>query len=40
LSELKQLISTRRETPHHAVGWWKWAMTGIFGVAEIVVRTF
>ncbi|VDM38403.1 unnamed protein product [Toxocara canis] len=40
LSQLRTLIKSRRQTPHMAVGWWKWAITVIGGVAEIIVRTF
>uniref|UniRef100_A0A914RUA9 Uncharacterized protein n=1 Tax=Parascaris equorum TaxID=6256 RepID=A0A914RUA9_PAREQ len=40
LSQLLTLIKSRRLTPHMAVGWWKWAITVIGGVAEIIVHTF
>uniref|UniRef100_A0A9J2PCY7 FXNA-like protease n=1 Tax=Ascaris lumbricoides TaxID=6252 RepID=A0A9J2PCY7_ASCLU len=40
LSQLRTLIKSRRLTPHMAVGWWKWAITVIGGVAEIIVHTF
>lgn len=40
LSQLRLLIESRRKTPHLAVGWWKWAITTIAGISEIVVHTF
>ncbi|VDN55580.1 unnamed protein product [Dracunculus medinensis] len=38
--QLRSLIEMRRKVPHIAVGWWKWAITSIIGVAQIVVYTF
>ncbi|KAJ1372896.1 hypothetical protein KIN20_035189 [Parelaphostrongylus tenuis] len=40
LRQLRHLIQSRRETPEMAVGWWKWGMTIIAGVAEVVVHVF
>ncbi|VDM97864.1 unnamed protein product [Thelazia callipaeda] len=40
LSQIRSLVASRRKTPHLAVTWWKWAITSIFGVTEIVVHTF
>ncbi|ETN83043.1 hypothetical protein NECAME_01842 [Necator americanus] len=38
--QLRHLIQARRQTPEMAVGWWKWSMTMIGGVAELVVHVF
>uniref|UniRef100_A0A0N4X7C5 Copper transporter n=1 Tax=Haemonchus placei TaxID=6290 RepID=A0A0N4X7C5_HAEPC len=40
LRQLRHLIQGRRQTPEMAVGWWKWAMTMIGGVAELAVYVF
>uniref|UniRef100_A0A915ETZ4 FXNA-like protease n=1 Tax=Ditylenchus dipsaci TaxID=166011 RepID=A0A915ETZ4_9BILA len=40
LLQLRALIKSRRETPHAAVGYWKWAITAIAGRSEIVVHQF
>lgn len=40
LQQLRMLINSRRTTPHLAVGWWKWAITHICGVAELVAKRF
>uniref|UniRef100_A0A915EM45 FXNA-like protease n=1 Tax=Ditylenchus dipsaci TaxID=166011 RepID=A0A915EM45_9BILA len=40
LQQLKSLIHSRRETPHHAVGFWKWAITMTGMTSEIVVHFF
>uniref|UniRef100_A0A915CN40 Endoplasmic reticulum metallopeptidase 1-like C-terminal domain-containing protein n=1 Tax=Ditylenchus dipsaci TaxID=166011 RepID=A0A915CN40_9BILA len=40
LQQLKSLIHARRETPHHAVGFWKWAITMTGMTSEIVVHFF
>jgi len=40
LSQLRKLIKRRRETPHAAVGYWRWGITMIGGVSEIIVHTF
>lgn len=40
LRQLRHLIQSRRQTPEMAVGWWKWGMTMIGGIAEIVVHVF
>ncbi|KAK5966371.1 hypothetical protein GCK32_017113 [Trichostrongylus colubriformis] len=40
LRQLRHLIQGRRQTPEMAVGWWKWGMTMIGGVAELVVYIF
>ncbi|GMT16478.1 hypothetical protein PFISCL1PPCAC_7775, partial [Pristionchus fissidentatus] len=40
LKQLRQLVASRRQTTHFAVGWWKWGMTLLAGVSEIVVRQF
>lgn len=40
LVQLRSLIESRRKTPHLAIGWWKWAITTIAAVSEIVVHTF
>ncbi|EYB98032.1 hypothetical protein Y032_0134g1817 [Ancylostoma ceylanicum] len=40
LRQLRHLIRGRRQTPEMAVGWWKWGMTMIGGVAELVVHIF
>ncbi|WKX96272.1 hypothetical protein Q1695_012598 [Nippostrongylus brasiliensis] len=40
LRQLRHLIQGRRQTPEMAVGWWKWGMTMIAGIAELVVYVF
>ncbi|KAI1720106.1 peptidase family m28 domain-containing protein [Ditylenchus destructor] len=40
LFQLRELIKTRRKTPHYAVGYWKWGITMIGGVSEIIVHKF
>lgn len=35
LNQLRTLIKTRRQTPEAAVGYWKWGITMIGGVAEL-----
>lgn len=40
LLQLRQLIASRRTQPHVSIGWWKWGITMIGGVAEIIVHTF
>ncbi|PIO76132.1 hypothetical protein TELCIR_01809, partial [Teladorsagia circumcincta] len=40
LRQLRHLIQGRRQTPEMAVGWWKWGITMIGGVAELVVHVF
>ena len=38
LTQLRQLISSRRQTPEMAVGWWRWGITMIGGISQIVVH--
>ncbi|VDO76765.1 unnamed protein product [Heligmosomoides polygyrus] len=40
IRQLRHLIQGRRQTPDMAVGWWKWGITMISGVAELVVYIF
>lgn len=40
LLQLRSLIAARRRTPHAGVGFWRWAITLIAGVSEIVVHFF
>ncbi|GMS85314.1 hypothetical protein PENTCL1PPCAC_7489 [Pristionchus entomophagus] len=40
LRQLRSLIASRRQSTHFAVGWWKWGITLIAGVSEIVVKQF
>uniref|UniRef100_A0A7E4VJ68 FXNA-like protease n=1 Tax=Panagrellus redivivus TaxID=6233 RepID=A0A7E4VJ68_PANRE len=40
LIQLRNLFITRRRTPTHGVGFWKWAITTVGGVSEIIVRPF
>ncbi|CAD5215447.1 unnamed protein product [Bursaphelenchus xylophilus] len=40
LFQLRALINTRRQTPHVAVGYWKWAITMIGGSCELVAHLF
>ncbi|KJH47447.1 peptidase, M28 family [Dictyocaulus viviparus] len=40
LRQLRHLIQNRRQNPEMAVGCWRWAMTMIGGIAEIVVHVF
>ncbi|KAI1727718.1 peptidase family m28 domain-containing protein [Ditylenchus destructor] len=40
LFQLRELIKSRRKTPHYAVGYWKWGITMIGGVSEIIVHKF
>lgn len=38
--QLRTIIDQRRKQPESAVGWWKWAITMIGGVSQIVVYIF
>jgi hypothetical protein len=40
LLQLRSLISKRRRTPDAGVGFWRWAITLISGISEIVVHFF
>ncbi|CAI4226432.1 unnamed protein product [Auanema sp. JU1783] len=40
IKQLRQVIAARRKTPGASVNWWKWGITMIGGVSEIVVHTF
>ncbi|KAL3102316.1 hypothetical protein niasHS_003725 [Heterodera schachtii] len=40
LLQLRSLIANRRRTPHAGVGFWRWAITMIAGVSEIVIHFF
>ncbi|KAE9547906.1 hypothetical protein FO519_008885 [Halicephalobus sp. NKZ332] len=40
LIQLRNLFNTRRKTPHHAIGFWKWATTPIGGNSEMIVKFF
>uniref|UniRef100_A0A914Y6G5 Uncharacterized protein n=1 Tax=Panagrolaimus superbus TaxID=310955 RepID=A0A914Y6G5_9BILA len=40
LTQLRQMIHSRRKVPHHAIGYWKWASTIIGGASEIIVQPF
>jgi hypothetical protein len=40
LTQLRQMIQSRRKVPHHAIGYWKWASTIIGGASEIIVHQF
>ncbi|PAV74066.1 hypothetical protein WR25_23336 [Diploscapter pachys] len=38
LTQLRQLIASRRQSPEMAVGWWRWGITMIGGISQIVVH--
>lgn len=40
LIQLRSLVSNRRRTPNAGVGFWRWGMTLIGGISEIVVHFF
>uniref|UniRef100_A0A183CBL7 FXNA-like protease n=1 Tax=Globodera pallida TaxID=36090 RepID=A0A183CBL7_GLOPA len=40
LLQLRSLIANRRRTPHAGVGFWRWAITMIAGVSEIIIHFF
>ncbi|CAI2343814.1 unnamed protein product [Caenorhabditis sp. 36 PRJEB53466] len=40
LRQLRAMISSRRQTPEQAVGWWRWGITMVGGRSEIVVKLF
>ena len=40
LAQIRNMINTRRQTPHVAVGYWKWAITHIGGISEMVAQIF
>uniref|UniRef100_A0A914E0V7 FXNA-like protease n=1 Tax=Acrobeloides nanus TaxID=290746 RepID=A0A914E0V7_9BILA len=40
LSQVRNMINTRRQTPHVAVGYWKWAITHIGSISELVAQIF
>uniref|UniRef100_A0AC34RFV2 Uncharacterized protein n=1 Tax=Panagrolaimus sp. JU765 TaxID=591449 RepID=A0AC34RFV2_9BILA len=40
LTQLRNLFATRRQTPHHAIGYWKWAITTVGGNSEMIVKFF
>jgi hypothetical protein len=40
MKQLRQLFHSRRKTPQHAVGYWKWSITTIGGSSEIIVQPY